>query len=133
MRYMLDTNICICLIKNRPESVIGELRKHKPEEICISSVTYAELSYGVEKSKFPGRNRIALVILLSNIEILPFGSRAGDCCGRVRSELERNGTPIGALDMMIAGHAISENCTLVTNNLREFEKVQGLNAENWVR
>lgn len=131
MRYMLDTNICIYAIKHKPEQVFVNLRKHDPADICISSVTYAELVYGVEKSKAIEKNRLALTLLLANIEIMSFDSKASESYGKVRADLERLGTPIGPLDMMIAGHAKSMGYTVVTNNIKEFEKVEGLLLENW--
>lgn len=132
MRYMLDTNICIYLIKHKPPQVFEKLQEHNPDEICISAVTYAELVHGVEKSKAVERNRLALTILLSNIEILDFDMKAAEEYGRIRADLEKKGTPIGLLDMMIAGHAKSLGYTVVTNNLGEFKRVEGLQYENWV-
>ena len=131
MIYMLDTNICIYAIKNKPPKVFAELQKHDPSEICISSVTYAELVYGVEKSAAVDKNRLALAMLLADISILGFDAEAADEYGAIRAHLERNGSPIGPLDMMIAGHARSRGCTLVTNNVREFERVPDLLIENW--
>lgn len=131
MIWMLDTNICIYAIKNKPESVLRELQKHLPSEICISSVTYAELMHGVEKSQARERNLLALKILLANIEILPFDIEAAEAYGRIRAELERQGQPIGPLDMMIAGHACAKNSVLVTNNTREFSRITDLSLENW--
>ena len=132
MRYMLDTNICIYVIKNKPKEVIERLKEHEPSEICISSVTYAELIYGVEKSKAVNKNRIALTLLLADIEILSFDANAAESYGEIRAELERKGTPIGPLDMMIAGHTKSLGYTVVTNNIKEFERIVGLRFENWV-
>ncbi len=132
MRYMLDTNICIYLIKRKPESVCDKIKALKPEDVCISSITYAELIHGVEKSAAVEKNRLALTLLLANIEILDFGVAAANCYGRIRAELERKGTPIGPLDMMIAGHAMSLGYTVVTNNTKEFNRVEGLQVVNWV-
>lgn len=132
MRYMLDTNICIYAIKNKPKEVIERLKKHDPCEICISSVTYAELIHGVEKSKAVDKNRVALTLLLADVEILSFDAKAAEGYGEIRAELERKGTPIGPLDMMIAGHAKSLGYTVVTNNIKEFERIVGLRFENWV-
>ena len=132
MRYMLDTNICIYLIKHKPLQVFEKLQEHNPDEICISAVTYAELVHGVEKSKAVERNRLALTILLSNIEILDFDMKAAEEYGRIRADLEKKGTPIGPLDMMIAGHVKSLDYTVVTNNVGEFKRVEGLQYENWV-
>ena len=132
MRYMLDTNICIYAIKRGPREVIERLKEHNTSEICISSVTYAELIHGVEKSKAVDKNCIALTLLLTDIEILPFDISAAEGYGEIRTELERKGTPIGPLDMMIAGHARSLGYTVVTNNIKEFERIDGLRLENWV-
>ena len=131
MRYMLDTNICIYAIKHKPEKVFERLQKTEPEDVCISSVTYAELVHGVEKSAPVEKNRVALSLLLSNIEILDFDTDAATEYGEIRADLERQGTPIGPLDMMIAGHARSQSYTLVTNNTKEFCRVEGLKLENW--
>ena len=133
MRYMLDTNICIYVIKHKPESVFRKLKKIKPEDVCISSITYAELAYGVEKSAQPERNRLALSMMLSSIEIVAFDDAAADEYGEIRAGLERKGTPIGSLDMFIAAHARSLGCTLVTNNTKEFCRVEGLEVVNWVK
>jgi len=131
MRYMLDTNICIYAIKNKPEKVLRNLQKHEPDEVCISSITYSELMYGVEKSKAGEKNRLALAVLLSNIEIISFDCLASESYAIVRSELEKKGTPIDPLDMMIAGHCLSLGYTLVTNNTREFKRVNNLKIEDW--
>lgn len=128
---MLDTNICIYSIKHKPEQVFLRLQEHEPADICISSVTYAELVHGVEKSQAIEKNRLALALLLSNIEILNFDANAAESYGKIRADLEKQGTPIGPLDMMIAGHAKSLNYTVVTNNTKEFNRVPGLKFENW--
>jgi tRNA(fMet)-specific endonuclease VapC len=133
MKYMLDTNICIYTIKHKPESVINNFMSHKPEDLCISSITYAELMHGVEKSQAVEKNRLAILLFLSPITILNFGDKAAGEYGRVRAALERKGTPIGPLDMLIAGHAKSEGLILVTNNTREFKRVDGLALEDWVQ
>lgn len=131
MRYMLDTNICIYAIKQKPEQVFQRLQKIDPQDVCVSSVTYAELVHGVEKSAAIEKNRVALSMLLANIEILDFDVNAADQYGKVRADLEKRGTPIGPLDIMIAGHALSADCTIVTNNVGEFSRVKGLKIENW--
>ena len=131
MRYMLDTNICIYSIKHKPEKVFYRLQKRDPAEICISSVTYAELVHGVEKSQAVEKNRLALALLLANIEILDFDAAAAESYGKIRADLEKKDTPIGPLDMMIAGHAMSLNYTVVTNNTKEFSRVKDLKLENW--
>ena len=130
MRYMLDTNICIYAIKHKPGQVFMRLQEHDLIDICISSVTYAELVHGVEKSKAIEKNRVALALLLANIEIMNFDSLAAESYGKIRADLEKAGTPIGPLDMMIAGHAMALDYTVVTNNTKEFERVKGLKLEN---
>ncbi|WP_314827726.1 type II toxin-antitoxin system tRNA(fMet)-specific endonuclease VapC [Oribacterium parvum] len=132
MRYMLDTNICIYVIKHKPETVFQKLQNTNPEDVCISSVTYAELVHGVEKSAAVEKNRLALSMLLANMEILDFDVDAADCYGKIRAVLEKKGTPIGPLDMMIAAHAQSLGYTVVTNNVKEFSRVSALQIENWV-
>lgn len=133
MRYMLDTNICIFIIKNKPESVIKKFMEHEPVDICISSITYAELLHGVEKSVAREKNRMALTLLLSEIQIIPFDDSAAQVYGVVKADLQKKGTPIGPLDTLIAAHAKSLNYTLVTNNTREFARVEGLRLEDWVQ
>ena len=131
MRYMLDTNICIYAIKHKPEKVFQKLQEVDPEDVCVSSVTYAELVHGVEKSAAVDKNRLALFVLLANIEILNFDVDVADCYGKIRADLEKKGTPIGPLDMMIAGHAMSMGYTVVTNNVKEFSGVPNLKIDNW--
>lgn len=131
MRYMLDTNICIFLIRKKSDRVLQKLMEHDPEEICISSITYAELVHGVEKSKAIEKNRALLTQLLSNIEVLDFGTKAADEYGNIRADLEIKGYPIDPLDTMIAAHAKSLGYILVTNNTREFNRVEGITVEDW--
>ncbi|MCM1283613.1 MAG: type II toxin-antitoxin system VapC family toxin [Muribaculaceae bacterium] len=131
MKYMLDTNICIYVVKQKPGTVIQRFLSHEPEEICISAITYAELMHGVEKSMAVERNRIAMSLFLSPISILDFDGQAAEEYGRIKAELEKKGTPIGPMDTLIAGHAKSRGLILVTNNTREFNRVAGLTVENW--
>lgn len=131
MKYMLDTNLCIYAIKNKPESVIRKVLAQNPEDLCISVITYAELMHGVEKSQAVEKNRIAMSLFLSAITVLDFNSRAAEVYGEIRAELEKKGTPIGPMDLLIAGHAKSQNLVLVTNNTREFARVTGLQIEDW--
>lgn len=133
MKYMLDTNICIYVIKRKPPEVIKNFLKHDPDDLCISSITYGELMHGVEKSQMVGRNRGAITLFLSAISILPFGHYAAEEYGKVRADLEKKGMPIGPMDLLIAGHARSEGLILVTNNTREFLRVEGLEVEDWTR
>lgn len=131
MRYMLDTNICIYAIKHKPQKVFLKLQEVNPEDICVSSITYAELVHGVEKSAAVEKNRLALYMLFANIEILNFDVDAANCYGKIRADLEKKGTPIGPLDMMIAGHTMSKGYIVVTNNVKEFSRVPNLKIENW--
>lgn len=128
---LLDTNICITIINAKPAAVLQRFRDYRMGEIGICSVVAAELAYGVAKSG-SARNRQALEMFLAPLMILPFDEAAVWAYGDLRSDLERRGQPIGALDTMIAAHALSQNATLVTNNLSEFERVPGLQLENWV-
>lgn len=132
MKYMLDTNICIFVIKHKPENVIRKFIEHEPEDLCISSITYAELMHGVEKSQAREKNCLAIALFLSPISIVDFDNQAAEEYGRIRADLETKGNPIGPMDMLIAGHAISKGLTLVTNNTREFSRIEGLTVEDWV-
>lgn len=133
MKYMLDTNICIYVIKHKPDVVIKKFLSHDPEEMCISAITYAELMHGVEKSTAVERNRIAMSLFLSPITILQFDEQAAEAYGRIRAELEKKGTPIGPMDTLIAGHARSRGLILVTNSTKEFNRVAVLTVEDWAR
>ena len=132
MKYMLDTNICIYIIKKKPIRVLQTLKKKDIGEVCISSITLAELEYGVEKSKYKLKNQLALVEFLAPIEILGFEDSAAKQFGKIRAKLESKGIVIGPFDLQIAAHAISENLILVTNNLKEFSRVSKLKFENWL-
>lgn len=132
MIYMLDTNICIYAMKNKPEKVLQRLKDELNRGVCISSITLAELEYGMKRSSDPMKNEQALLRFLAPLSILPFGSAAASEYGEIRAFLQRSGMPIGPLDMLIAGHARAENMVLVTNNVREFERVPDLEIENWV-
>lgn len=129
---MLDTNICIYTIKHNPESVIKRFTKEIFNGLCISSITLGELWHGVEKSVNPQKNSITLTKFLTALTILPFDDLAAIEYGKICAYLQKQGTPIGPMDMLIAAHAKSENLILVTNNTREFERVPDLKLENWV-
>ena len=133
MRYMLDTNIVAFAKNNRPEIVLERMGQFEPGDLCVSSITLAELEYGVFNSSNPDRNQLALTLFLASIEVVPFGDDAAVEYGRIRADLRRKGTPIGANDLMIAAHAKSLAMTLVTNNTREFSRVEGLMLEDWAR
>lgn len=130
--YMLDTNICIYIIKKKPLEIIEKFRSFSASEIGISSITLAELEYGVSKSQHVEKNREALAMFVSPLEILDFDSSASAVYGEIRAELEKTGNIIGSMDMLIAAHALSVNATLVANNIKEFERVKHLRVENWV-
>lgn len=132
MKYMLDTNICIYIIKKKPGKVFDKFRSLKPGEVCISAITLAELEYGIEKSTNKEQNRFALLCFLTPIKILPFSERAAIYFGKIRAKLEKNGNIIGVYDMMIAAHCLTESLTLVTNNISVFKQIDGLLLENWV-
>lgn len=125
LRYMLDTNICIYVIKRRPMEVLDTFNKFAGT-LCISSVTFAELCHGVEKSALPEHNRRQVEDFVSRLEILPYGDKAAAHYGDIRATLERQGKTIGVNDLHIAAHGRSEGLVLVTNNLKEFERVAGL-------
>lgn len=131
LRYLLDTNICIYVLKHRPPQVRAQFNMHA-RALCTSSVVAAELFYGAEKSSIPEHNLEQIEGLLARLEILPFDAQAAAHYGSIRANLEASGQPIGAYDLMIAGHARSRGLTVVTNNQREFERVPGLLLENWV-
>ena len=128
---MLDTNMVIYTIKNRPNQVRETFKQHQ-DQMCISAVTWGELIYGAEKSSHPERNLADIEQMAARLEITPFETLAAAHFGQLRAELYRIGKPIGPYDMMIAGHARSMGFILVTNNLKEFERVPGLRVENWV-
>lgn len=131
LRYMLDTNILIYTIRNRPASVRHQFETHDGE-MCTSSVTAMELFYGAHKSQDVRRNLGVVEGLLARIEVLDFDLDAAEHAGQIRATLASAGTPIGPFDVMIAGHARSTGLCLVTNDLGEFERVSGLRLENWV-
>lgn len=131
MKYLLDTDTCIYVINERPAPVIAQFRKHPVGDIGVSSITAAELAFGVTKSGSV-RNREALAAFLLPLDVAPFDAQAALAYGQVRADLERRGSPIGPLDLLIAAHALLLGATLVTNNLREFKRVGGLRCESWV-
>ena len=132
MKYMLDTNICIYLIKRQPREVIDKFQGIIPGEIAISSVTVAEMMCGVGKSQQKDRNKSALESFLAPLEIVDFDFKAAQHYGMIRAYLEKMGTIIGAYDLMIAAHARDLGLILVTNNERVFQRIPDLIVENWV-
>ena len=131
IKYMLDTNMIAYAKNRRPEVVLEHLMQHDPSQICISSITMAELEYGVHNSSKPEQNRTALMMFLSEITILPFDSDASFDYGQIRYDLKSKGILIGGNDLLIAAHAKSLGLALVTHNTREFSRVEGLSIEDW--
>jgi tRNA(fMet)-specific endonuclease VapC len=133
MRFMLDTDTCINLIRQRNEKILTRVKRRRPEDLCISAVSLSELEYGAAKSANPAKNRLALMEFMTPISVMPYDDRVAESYGRVRAELEGMGTPIGPLDTMIAAHALSLGLTVVTGNEREFRRVSGLKVQNWAK
>ena len=131
LKYMLDTNIVIYVIKRRPLEVLDTFNKHAGQ-MCVSSITLSELLHGVEKSAQPEHNLRQVESFVSRLDVLDYTSKASAHYGDIRSHLEKKGKTIGVNDFHIAGHARSEGLILVTNNLKEFERVEALRLENWV-
>ena len=131
LKYMLDTNIVIYTMKNKPDSVRERFKKHHGR-MCISSITYMELVYGAERSSNPYRNLTSLEGFVARMDVLPLDDSAAAHAGQIRAELARLVMPIGPYDQLIAGHARSQGLVLVTNNEKEFARVPGLRTENWV-
>lgn len=131
LRYMLDTNLCIRVLKVRP-SPVRERFNAEAESLCISTVTLFELLYGAEKSARPVENRKTVERFAKRLDVLPWDDAAAAHAADIRADLERKGTPIGAYDILIAGHARSRGLTVVTGNLREFTRVEGLRTEDWL-
>lgn len=132
IEFLLDTNICIYIIKKKPLSVINKLQSLDVADIGISSITLSELEYGVSKSTQPEKNKLALIKFLAPIQIVLYDDMAAEKYGDIRATLEKSGKIIGPLDMLIAAHALSLGCILVTNNTKEFERIKLLKIENWV-
>lgn len=131
MKLMLDTNVCIYLIKEHPASVLERFVSHPVGDIGVSVITLAELEYGVSKSSRPARNREALEQFVSPLEVASFDRDATTAYGKLRTTLEKTGQPIGSMDLLIAAHAISLDVRLITHNVKEFGRVPGLRIEDW--
>ncbi|MEJ5198050.1 MAG: type II toxin-antitoxin system VapC family toxin [Anaerolineae bacterium] len=132
MRFLLDTDICIYLIRHKPAGLLRKLTAQPIGDVGVSSITVAELQYGVQRSSRPEQNAEALTLFLLPLVVADFDYRAAEAYGRIRARLESNGTPIGPLDTLIAAHAASLNATLITNNVAEFSRVPELRIENWL-
>jgi len=131
MKYMLDTNICIYLIKQQPPKVLKHFKSHTVGDIGLSSITLAELRYGVSKSRYIEKNQQALDEFILSLEIADFDEKAAREYGAIRAELERTGTPIGSMDMLIGAHALALGAILVTNNIKEFKQIKNLKILDW--
>lgn len=129
---MLDTNICVYIIKNKPQNVREKLKEFDIGDLVLSSITVSELYYGVYKSEHVEKNLLALEHFLKPFDILEYDIKASVAYGKIRADLEKRGQIIGGLDMMIAAHALSCNMILVTNNTKEFQRVKELRLDNWV-
>ena len=133
MKYLLDTNICIYIINEKPRKVLRKFEQYPVHEFGISSITHAELQYGVAKSRQKNKNQEALDEFLMPLTILPFhGKRLIEWYGKIRAFLESKGITIGPLDTLIAAHALSLDLTIISNNIREFSRIPNLKCENWV-
>ncbi|MBO09556.1 MAG: VapC toxin family PIN domain ribonuclease [Planctomycetaceae bacterium] len=133
MRYLLDTNICIYLIKRAPAKAFRRIQKLRVGDVGISAITFCELQFGVANSAKPEKNQLALMEFLAPVEILDFPAAAGVVYGEVRTKLQRKGKPIGNYDLLIGVHALQAGLTLVTNNTKEFKRIPNLKLENWVK
>ena len=133
MRYMLDTHICIHIIREKPVKVLKKLRSFDISDIAVSAITHSELEHGIVFSSRRKANQEALAQFLSPLKIVPYDDRAAANYGQIRNRLEKKGSVIGAMDLLIGAHARSIPVTLVTNNHREFKKIPGLRVENWAK
>lgn len=133
MRFLLDTDTCIYLIKQQPPAVLKRFQTLQAGDVGLSVVTFAELLYGAYKSQQEERNLARLHELADALPVLPFDDAAADAYARLRTELERRGALIGPYDMLIAGHALAVSAVLVTHNVREFSRVDGLDIDDWTR
>lgn len=133
MNYLIDTNICIYIMNQRPREIMDKCRQFQPGDIAVSAITVSELQYGVAKSSSPSKNQVRLDEFLLPFEILPYNADVAKAYGSIRSRLEKKGKPIGPLDFLIAAHALSRNLILVTNNEKEFARIQNLRLENWLQ
>jgi tRNA(fMet)-specific endonuclease VapC len=131
LQYMLDTNICIDVMQNYPPELRNRFNR-LADQLCISNITLAELHYGAEKSAYQLENLQAIEQFVARLEVMSSSPRAAAQHGQIRAELERSGRPVGPYDMLIGAHSRSEGLTMVTNNIREFERMSGLRVENWL-
>lgn len=129
--YLLDTNICIYIINSSPKQVVERIKKLKPHQVKLSSISMAELEYGVSKSHYREKNRKALIPFASAFDIVEFNDSDAEVYGLIRADLEKKGQVIGPYDMQIAAQAITRDLILVTNNIAEFSRISNIKLENW--
>ncbi len=132
IRYMLDTNVCVDILRGKSKVLLSCLGNHNPDEVAISVIVFSELQFGISKSTNPAKNLETVTDFCTPLSILPFDSNAAEQYGKTRAYLERAGTLIGPLDMLIGAHALAVDAVLVTNNEREFSRVPDLQVENWL-
>ena len=132
MAYLLDTNTCIYFLNRSSPKIIAQMKKLSPSDIKLSSITVAELFFGAEKSKAKKKNRSIVEEFVSNFEIIPFDERCCQTYAKIRASLEKSGSPVGPMDLLIASITLEHNLRLVTNNVKEFRRIKGLRVENWV-
>lgn len=130
IKYLLDTNLCIRVLRDRPQGLRGRFNE-EASSLSISSVVLYELLYGAAKSARPADNRHAVEAFAARLEVLDFDDDAAAHAGEIRADLERQGTPVGSYDLLIAGHARSRGLVVITGNLAEFRRVEGLRCEDW--
>lgn len=131
--FLIDTNICIYLIKNKYDYLHEKVEKEGSDKIAVSAITVAELEFCIAKSKYPESNKLALLEFLAPFEIIPFTELDCESFGELRAYLNQKGTPIGPYDLQIAAQCLSRDLTLVSNNIKEFERVPNLKYENWIK
>ncbi|WP_061286034.1 type II toxin-antitoxin system tRNA(fMet)-specific endonuclease VapC [Leptospira interrogans] len=131
--YLLDTNICIFLIKKKNATLLENLKKKLNKDLFVSSLTVAELEFGIQKSEFKEKNKVALIEFLTIFNILSFSDKDAESYGIIRADLERKGKVIGSIDMLLAAQAIANNYIFVTNNTKEFKRIKALKIENWTQ
>jgi len=132
MSYLLDTNTCIYFLNRSSEKIISKMKSLSPSNIKLSSITVAELFFGAEKSKAQKKNRTIVQGFIGNFELIPFDEKCCQNYAKIRATLEKSGSPIGPMDLLIAAITITHNHILVTNNVAEFKRIKGLNLENWI-
>lgn len=131
--YMWDTDTCIAMIRHCPASIVSRMKALKPGSIAISSIVWAELQYGVRHSPNPKNEGVKLKVFTQDLIIFPFGKKAARIYGQIREELARKGTPIGPLDTLIAAHSLSLDATLISHNVREYQRINSLKCEDWLK